>query len=258
LLAGGSGSRLFPLTASVSKQLLPIFDKPLVYYPLSTLMLSGIQEILVITRPDHLVMFQNLLSDGSQFGISIKYKIQNEPKGIAQAITLAEEFIGNEPFGLILGDNIFYGPGLGRHLLNFNNPKGATIFGYRVSNPSDYGVVEISETGAPTSIQEKPVNPKSNIAITGLYFFSSEAVTIASTLKPSIRGELEITDVLKEFLLKERLDLTTLPTGTAWLDTGTFQGLNDASTFVRIMEERTGSRIGDPTDVAIAQGWIRT
>ena len=256
ILAGGNGTRLYPLTKVGSKQLLPIYDKPMIYYPMSTLMLAGIREILIITTPQDLFTFQKLLSDGHQFGINISYQVQVEPKGLAQGIQLAAEFIGAENFAFILGDNIFYGVGLGRELRKFQDKLGAHIFGYSVANPSEYGVVEFDSGGKITSLVEKPNNPKSNIAITGLYFFDNRAVEFASQLIPSNRGELEITDLNKKYLELGELNCTLLPRGTAWLDTGTFQGLHDASTFVRLMEERTGLRIGDPSDVARIQNWI--
>jgi glucose-1-phosphate thymidylyltransferase len=256
ILAGGRGTRLFPLTKVASKQLLPVYDKPLIYYPLSTLMLAGVQEVLVITTPEDNQTFQNLLGDGSQFGIEIEYLIQHQPNGLAEGIKLAREFLSGESFAFILGDNIFYGTGLGRELMKYQNTTGAHVFGYSVSNPSDYGVAEIGSDGLVISLEEKPSNPKSSIAITGLYFYDEFAVEYANQLKPSPRGELEITDLNRKYLEMNNLQCTILPRGTAWLDTGSFQGLHDAATFVRLTEERTGLRIGDPTDVARVQGWI--
>jgi glucose-1-phosphate thymidylyltransferase len=256
ILAGGKGSRLYPLTAISSKQLLPIYDKPLIYYPLSTLMLAGIRDILIITTVEDSLKFQKLLSDGSQFGVTLTYLTQEEPKGLAHGIQLAGKFLNGENFAFILGDNIFYGSGLGRELQKFQNIQGAHIFGYYVSNPSEYGVVEVDSLGIPLGLEEKPALPKSNIAVTGLYFYDGQAVELANSLKPSVRGELEITDLNRLYLSQNNLHCTILPRGTAWLDTGTFQGLHDASTFVRLTEERTGLRIGDPNDVAYVQGWI--
>jgi glucose-1-phosphate thymidylyltransferase len=256
ILAGGRGSRLFPLTKVTSKQLLPIYDKPLIYYPLSTLMLAGIREILIITTPEDQFNFQKLLSYGEDFGIKISYEVQLKPQGLAQGILIARNFLAGDSFAFILGDNIFYGSGLGRELMNYKNISGAHIFGYRVSNPSDYGVAEINDSGKVVSLEEKPESPKSNIAVTGLYFYDSQAVEFVNSLRPSKRDELEITDLNKVYLDIHELNCTILPRGTAWLDTGTFNGLHDASTFVRLTEERTGLRIGDPSEVAQVQGWI--
>jgi glucose-1-phosphate thymidylyltransferase len=256
ILAGGIGSRLFPLTKVTSKQLLPIYDKPLIYYPLSTLMLAGIREILVITTPEDQSSFQNLLSKGEDFGVQISYELQENPQGLAQGILIASNFLAGDSCAFILGDNIFYGSGLGRELMNYRNVSGSHVFGYRVSNPSNYGVAEIDNYGEVVSLEEKPQIPKSNIAVTGLYFYDSRAVEFANSLRPSKRGELEITDLNKLYLEINELKCTILPRGTAWLDTGTFNGLHDASTFVRLTEERTGLRIGDPVEVAQVQGWI--
>ena len=255
ILAGGRGTRLFPLTKVTSKQLLPVYDKPLIYYPLSTLMLAGVQEVLVITTPEDNQTFQNLLGDGSQFGIEIQYLIQHQPNGLAEGIKLAGDFLSGEGFAFILGDNIFYGAGLGRELMKYQRTSGAHVFGYSVSNPSDYGVAEIGSDGRVISLEEKPSKPKSSIAITGLYFYDEFAVEYANQLKPSPRGELEITDLNRRYLEMGKLQCTILPRGTAWLDTGSFKALHDAATFVRITEERTGLRIGDPNDVAKVQGW---
>lgn len=256
ILAGGKGSRLFPLTKVASKQLLPIYDKPLIYYPLSTLMLAGIREILIITTPDDHSNFKKLLSNGDDFGLQISYELQEQPQGLAHGIQIARSFLAGDSFAFILGDNIFYGSGLGRELMNFKNKSGAHIFGYRVANPSDYGVAEINDSGKVIGLEEKPQSPKSNIAVTGLYFYDAKAVDFVSSLRPSKRGELEITDLNKLYLEIDELNCTILPRGTAWLDTGTFNGLHDASTFVRLTEERTGLRIGDPSEVAQVQGWI--
>lgn len=256
VLAGGSGSRLHPLTKNTSKQLLPVYDKPLIYYPLSTLMFAGIREILLITTAQHLNDFQNLLGDGSQFGISLEYQVQEKPLGLAHGVILAEDFIAGENFAFILGDNIFYGTGLGRELRKYSQVDGAHIFGFTVSNPSDYGVVKLNERNQIIDLVEKPTEHVSDIAVTGLYFYDNNAVKIAKNLKPSPRGELEITDLNLEYLRNGKLQLTQLPRGSAWLDTGTFNGLHDAATFVRLMEERTGLRIGNPADASRAQGWI--
>jgi glucose-1-phosphate thymidylyltransferase len=256
ILAGGRGSRLAPLTLVTSKQLLPIYDKPLIYYPLSTLMLAGIRQILIITTPEDQPLFKKLLKNGSDFGIEIHYAIQVEPKGLAQGILIAQDFLDGESFAFILGDNIFYGQGLGRELKKFNEIDGAHIFGYAVSNPTEYGVAVIDEDGQVIDLEEKPTVPKSNIAITGLYFYDRFATEYARSLSPSSRDELEITDLNKIYLNLGKLDCTILPRGTAWLDTGTFNGLHDASTFVRITEERSGLKIGDPIEISKVQGWI--
>ena len=255
ILAGGKGTRLHPLTRVVSKQLLPVYDKPLIFYPLSTLMLAGIRDILIITTPEDQLIFKKVLGSGADLGIKIAYAIQAEPKGLAQGILIAKDFLGDAPFAYILGDNLFYGQGLGRELQKFQDVKGAQIFGYAVSNPSDYGVATINESGHVLGLEEKPQTPSSNIAITGLYFYDNRAVGFAERLKPSKRGEIEITDLNKVYLELDELSCTILPRGTAWLDTGSFKGLHDAATFVRITEERTGLRIGDPKDVAKVQGW---
>ena len=256
ILAAGLGTRLHPLTKIISKQLLPIYDKPLIFYPLSTLMLTGIREILIITNTEYQSVFEKIIGNGSDLGITVKYAVQSEPKGIAHGIILAKDFIGSDSFAYILGDNLFYGQGLGRELHKFQNIQGAHVFGYTVSNPSDYGVVTIDNQGVVTNLEEKPNDPQSNIAVTGLYFYDNKAVEFVQTLKPSKRGELEITDLNKLYLGLGELSCTILPRGTAWLDTGSFNGLHDASTYVRITEERTGLRIGNPIDVAKVQGWI--
>jgi len=255
ILAGGRGTRLYPLTKVASKQLLPVYDKPLIFYPLSTLMLAGIREILVITTPEDSALFKKVLGSGADLGITISYAVQAEPKGLAQGLLIAKDFIAGEAFAYILGDNLFYGQGLGRELEKFKNIRGAHVFGYAVSNPSDYGVITIDDKGSALHIEEKPDNPKSNIAITGLYFYDNQAISFAEELKPSKRGEIEITDLNNVYLSLGKLSCTLLPRGTAWLDTGSFKGLHDAATFVRITEERTGLRIGDPNDVAKVQGW---
>jgi len=256
ILAGGKGTRLRPLTSVVSKQLLPVYDKPLIYYPLSTLMLAGIKDILIITTPEDQSLFARVLGEGSDLGISISYAVQVEPKGLAQGIMIAKDFLDGDSFAYILGDNLFYGPGLGRELKRYQNVKGAKVFGYAVSNPSEYGVATLDSAGLVKHLEEKPENPKSNIAITGLYFYDNMATHYVEQLAPSKRGEIEITDLNKIYLEKGELSCSILPRGTAWLDTGSFNGLHDAATFVRITEERTGLRIGDPNDVAKIQGWI--
>jgi glucose-1-phosphate thymidylyltransferase len=256
IMAGGSGSRLAPLTKTVNKQLLPVFDKPLIYYPLSTLMLAGVREFMLISSPNEIDNFQKLFGNGEQFGISIVYGVQAEPKGIAQGFLVAEEFITGHKVGFILGDNLFHGHGLGRQLAEHNNINGAQIFAYSVADSRSYGVVEINESGKVLGIEEKPLNPKSNLAITGLYFYDEEVVSIAKSLKPSARGELEITDVNKAYLERDQLSVSILSRGTAWLDTGTFEGLHDASSYIKIVQERQNASIGNPYDVAKAQGWI--
>jgi glucose-1-phosphate thymidylyltransferase len=256
ILAGGKGTRLSPLTSVVSKQLLPVYDKPLIFYPLSTLMLAGIKDILIITTPHDQPLFQKVLGSGANLGISISYAVQREPKGLAQGILIAKDFLEGNSFAYILGDNLFYGQGLGRELEKFNAIQGAHIFGYAVSNPSEYGVATLNEEGLVIHLEEKPEKPKSNIAITGLYFYDKQAVEFAEGLNPSARGEIEITDLNNIYLKLGQLSCTILPRGTAWLDTGSFKGLHDAATFVRITEERTGLHIGEPSDVAKVQGWI--
>ena len=250
ILAGGSGSRLRPLTAAVSKQLMPVFDKPMVYYPLTTLMLAGIRDILLICTPHDRAQFERLLGDGTQFGISISYKEQPEPKGLAQAFVLGADHIGDDSVALVLGDNIFYGPRMGTQLRRFTNVEGGAVFAYRVANPSEYGVIEFDADGTAISIEEKPERPRSNFAIPGLYFYSSDVVDIASQLEPSARGEYEISDVNKRYLEQQRLSVEVLPRGTAWLDTGTHTSLLDAGNYVRTIEERQGLKIGAPEEVA--------
>jgi glucose-1-phosphate thymidylyltransferase len=257
ILAGGSGTRLYPLTYSVSKQLMPVYDKPMIYYPLSTLMLSGIQEILVITTPKDLDNFKHLLGDGSQWGISLEYAVQPSPDGLAQAFVIGEAFIAHDPVTLILGDNIFYGEGLSERLqLLAEKDRGATIFGYYVKDPQRYGVVGFNGTGTVTSLEEKPEIPKSNYAITGLYFYDNEVIRIAKQIRPSKRGELEITDVNLAYLLNGTLDVELFSRGTAWLDTGTHESLLDAATFIKVVEDRQGLKIACPEEIAYRMNHI--
>ncbi len=255
-MAGGSGSRLWPLTSVTSKQLLPVFDKPLIYYPLSTLMSSKINELLVISTVTDIPIIKSLLGDGTRFGISIEYCVQDSPMGIAQGIILAKDFIGKDDFALILGDNIFYGQELNNQLQFINGVSGALVFAYTVNDATRYGVVELDQDLIPISIEEKPSKPKSNFALTGLYFFDNNAVNIACNLKPSARGELEITDVLNSYLKANLLSVIVMPVGTAWLDAGTPQSLHDAGTFVRIVEERQGVKIACPEEIAFNNKWI--
>ncbi len=256
ILAGGLGTRLSPLTKVASKQLLPVYDKPLIFYPLSTLMLANIREILIIATPDQIERFKALLGNGNEYGLIISYKVQENPAGIAQSLVLAEDFLEGSRSALILGDNFFHGSGLGRRLETFNNLNGAQIFGYHVQDPSPYGVATINENGQVIALSEKPVNSKSKIAIPGLYFFDETASELAHGLKPSSRGELEILDLLNMYLLEGSLKLEMLPRGTAWFDSGTFDDLHEAGTYVKLMQERTGERVGDPFEIAKLQGWV--
>lgn len=246
ILAGGSGTRLHPLTKIISKHLLPVYDKPMIYYPLTTLILAGVNDVLVITRPEDAPSFQALLGDGSEFGIAISYAQQEAPAGLAQAPLIAEKFLNGEGFCLILGDNFLYGSGLGRKLQNLAAVEGAKIFAYKVSNPTAYGVIEVDSTGRLISIEEKPKLPKSDLAIPGLYFFDKNIVEICRNLKPSSRGELEITDAIKEYMSRGKLEVEVLPMGTAWLDMGNFDSLLEAGEFVHIVQSRQGILIGDP------------
>ena len=256
VLAGGTGSRLWPVTLGVSKQLLPVYDKPLIHYPISTLMLTGIREILIITTPQDQGSFMRLLGDGSRYGVSFTFAVQENPEGLAQAFLIGERFIGAGSSALILGDNIFYGSALGAQLKELREPNGALIFAYKVKDPERYGVIEFDSTGKVTSIEEKPLKPKSQYAVPGLYFYDNQVVDIAKSVKPSARGELEITSVNQEYLKAGKLQAKVLERGTAWLDTGTFDSLNSASSFIQIIEERQGQKVSCLEEVAWRNGWI--
>jgi glucose-1-phosphate thymidylyltransferase len=256
ILAGGSGTRLYPITRAISKQLLPVYDKPMVYYPLSTLMLAGIREILIISNPEFIDLYRKLFDDGSSIGITVEYKVQDKPKGIAEAFILGEEFLGDSNPVLILGDNIFYGQGFTGLLEKANMTEGACIFGYYVKDPSSYGVIEVDKNGRPISIEEKPEKPKSHYAIPGLYFYDNEVIQIAKSMKPSARGELEITDVNKVYLKKDKLNVILFGRGFTWFDAGTHDGLLEASNFIETIQKRQGFFIGCPEEIAYRRGYI--
>lgn len=256
ILAGGSGTRLYPITKGISKQIMPIYDKPMIYYPLSTLMMAGIRDILIITTPDDQAQFQRLLGDGKELGINLSYAAQPKPEGLAQAFIIGEEFIGDDKVALILGDNIFYGEAFGDSLQECSDPDGGVIFAYEVSDPERYGVVEFDDQMQAISIEEKPAEPKSNYCVTGLYFYDNDVVEIAKSIKPSNRGELEITSVNEEYLNRGKLKVQVMGRGSAWLDTGTFDSMNDASEYIRVIEKRTGVKVGCIEEVAYRHGYI--
>ena len=256
ILAGGSGTRLWPITKAISKQLMPIYDKPMIYYPLTTLMQAGIRDILIITTPDDQAGFQRLLGDGSQWGINLEYAVQPKPEGLAQAFIIGEEFIGGDKVALVLGDNIFYGAALDDSLRACTDPDGGIVFAYKVSDPERYGVVEFDDQNQAVSIEEKPVQPKSNFAVVGIYFYDNNVIEIAKKVQPSARGELEITSINAEYLRRGKLKVQTLDNGDVWLDTGTISSLTDAEDFVRVVQTRTGQIVGSPEKTAFQNGWI--
>lgn len=256
ILAGGSGTRLHPITKAISKQLMPIYDKPMIYYPLTTLMQAGIRDILIITTPEDQAGFKRLLGDGSQWGVNLQYAVQPSPDGLAQAFIIGEEFIGNDKVALVLGDNIFHGERLDESLRECTDPDGGVVFAYKVSDPERYGVVEFNEQNQAVSIEEKPAEPKSNFAVVGLYFYDNDVIEIAKNVQPSDRGELEITSVNAEYLRRGKLQVQTLDNGDVWLDTGTIDSLSDATDYVRVLQKRTGQIIGSPEKTAFQNGWI--